>query len=301
MKRADALDWDDLRYFLAVVRAKSLAGAARTMGVEHTTVGRRLTALERALGGALVLRRADGLQLTRLGERLAPKVEELERAVNELRNLAGAQVKRVRLAVPSGFTRYFTTELAQLGRDHPGLALEILSGARPADLSSGEADVAVRIGPVTDQDLVARKLGEAGFSLYASEAYLARRGAPRDLDDFGGHDIVAFHESFSQMPAAQWLEARSSGATIALRSREMVDMLTAAVDGLGLAVLPCGLGDPEPTLRRLTPEVLAPRPLWLVHRAEARLSSEVRVVIDFVVDVLQRHAAAIRGDVHDVA
>ena len=90
-------------------------------------------------------------------------------------------------------------------------------------------------------------------------------------------DIVAFHEGLSQMPAAQWLEARSSEATIALRSREMVDMLTAAVDGLGLAVLPCGLGDPEPTLRRLTPEMLAPRPLWLVHRAEARLVARDRL------------------------
>jgi DNA-binding transcriptional LysR family regulator len=97
------------------------------------------------------------------------------------------------------------------------------------------------------------------------------------------------------VPAARWLDAHAVGATIALRSRELTDMVTAAVDGVGLAVLPCSLADVEPRLRRLTPQVLATSPLSLVHRREARLSPEVRLVIRFVVDVVKRNAARIHG------
>ena len=108
MASKDALDWDDLRYFLEAVRASTLAGAARALGVEHTTIGRRLSALERALGASLVLRSPDGLRLTPLGERILPRVEEVERAVSAVREVLRAEETRVRLAVPSGFTPLFT-------------------------------------------------------------------------------------------------------------------------------------------------------------------------------------------------
>jgi DNA-binding transcriptional LysR family regulator len=298
MQRADDIDdidWDDLRYFLAAARAKTLAGAARLIGVEHTTVGRRLSALERSLGAALVLRGSDGLRLTRLGERLAPRVEELERAVLMMRELAKSQATVVRLTVPSGIARFFTAELPELCRDHPGITLEISSGAKVADLNAGEADLAVRSGPIADRELVARKLCESGFSLYASQSYLARRGPPRDLDDLRGHELIAYHESFANVPAARWIESRASGAKVVLRSREMTDMLAAAAQGVGLALLPCSLADAEPLLTRLTTDVLAMRTLWLVQRREARLSREVRAVSRFVVQVIKQHSAEIEG------
>ena len=296
---ADDMNWDDLRYFLAAVRAKTLAGAARTLGVEHTTVGRRISSLERALGAPLVLRGADGVRLTRLGERIAPRLDELERSVRGLRELASVEAMRVRLAVPSGFTRFFTAELPELCRHHPKLSLEIVSGASLVDLSSGDADLAVRTGPVSDKDLVARKLGDVGFSLYASELYTARRGRPTAPDDLRGHELIAFHESLAHVPAARWLEERAGGANVVLRSREMTDMLTAAVDGVGLAVLPCMLAHGEPRLQRLTATVVATRPVWLVHRAEARLSKEVKVVIRFAAEVMKRHASQIGGAPRD--
>src|SRR5262245_29907992 len=139
----DELDWDDLRYFLRAAEAGSLAAAARAMGVEHTTIGRRLSALERALGAPLLARGPDGLELTPLGERVAPLARDAERAVRAVRDLVTCQKTRVRLATPTGFTPLFTARLPDLQRDHPEIVLELMSSSRPVDLKKGEADLAI--------------------------------------------------------------------------------------------------------------------------------------------------------------
>jgi len=293
MGRDGELDWDDLRHFLHAARAGSLAGAARALGVEHTTIGRRLTALEAALGAPLVLRGADGLTLTALGEKALPLVNDVERAVLAVADLLASRRSRVRLAVPSGFTALFTGALGRLRREHPEVSLELLSGARPADLEHGEADLAVRAGPVVRGDLIARRLCDVGWALYASEAYLARR--PVDPGDLAGHDVIGFHGAAAGSPAARWLEQRTGASSIALRSREMSDMLVAVSSGLGLAVLPCMLGDPEPGLRRLTREVVATSALSVVYRPEARRSRAVRAVLRFVVDTVHAQRDRIAG------
>lgn len=298
MAAADDLDWDDLRYFLRAVKAGTLAGAARAVGVEHSTIGRRLSALERSLGAPLVLRGPDGLTLTALGEEVAPLAEEVERAVLAVRERVASRRERVRLAVPSGLTGFFAERIAQLRAERPRLSVEILSGARPVDLRRGEADLAIRIGPVTDEDLVMRKLCEVGWSLYASKTYLARRPAAVDPTDLTGHEVIVYEGSLAGLPAAKWMEGHAAKATIALRIRETMEMLTAAVAGVGLAVLPCYLADAERMLVRLTPAVLATRNASLVYRREARLSEPVRAVIRFVVEVMRDHVEQFSGQKH---
>ena len=289
------LDWDDLRYFLEAARAQTLAGAARKLGIEHTTIGRRLAALERALGAPLVLRGPDGLRLTPLGERLLPIAEQIERTVHGLRDLAETGVSRVRLAVPSGFARLFIAGLGALRAQNPDVMLEIVSGARLVDLEQAEADLAVRGAPVDGADLIARRLCSSGWSLYAAPSYLERRGAPENLDDLSGHDLIGYHQSLGQMPPAQWLEQRAGSARVVLRSREMIDMVAGASSGIGLAVLPCVLADVEAGLLRLTPEVLATRQLSLVYRREMRSSGAVSAVIDFVFEIIRANSALIEG------
>lgn len=294
----DELDWDDLRYFLRAASASTLAGAARSMGVEHSTISRRLAALERALGVPLVLRSSDGLKLTPIGERILPMVANIERAVRDVRDAVRSQRVRVKLALPSGFTRYFTAALTKLRDAHPEIELELLSGARPVDLKQGEADLALRSGPVDDDDLVVRKVAESGWSLYASEAYLARHPGPIDLADLRGHELIGYDDSLASVPAAKWIEERASSsanATIVLRSREMTDMAAAAASGVGIAALPVGVGDDEPRLRRLTREVIATRAVSLVYRREAKLSEPVRAVIDFVIDVMKEASTKMSG------
>jgi DNA-binding transcriptional LysR family regulator len=289
------LDWGDLRYFLSALEAKSLAGAARSLGVEHSTVGRRLSALERALGAPLVLRGPHGLQLTPLGETLAPLVHEMGRVAGAIDNVVNAQKATVRFAAPSGFTRIFATALGQPGAKGLRFSLDILSGARPHDLTKGEADLAIRAGPIADQSLVASKLCDAGFSLYACDAYLGRHSTRVDPNDLAGHDIIGYHASLSGSPPAKWLEKHAAGAVIVLRSRDMTDALSAALSGIGLAVLPCLLGDEEPALTRLTPRVLATQSLSLVYPREFRTSEPVRAAVGFVRAVVRQHAALIRG------
>lgn len=166
-----------------------------------------------------------------------------------------------------------------------------MSGARPVDLKKGEADLAIRVGPIADKELVARKLGEIGWALYASDAYLARRGAPRDPNDLRGHDVIGYDPSLASVPAANWLEERAASANVVMRSREMTDMLAASASGVGLAVLPCVVGGTEPKLTRLTEEPVATRNIALVYRREAKLSREVHAVVRMVVELMHEHAA----------
>jgi DNA-binding transcriptional LysR family regulator len=245
---------------------------------------------------AAVVGAPDGLHLTPLGESLLPLVEEVERSVLAVQGRASRRQARVRLAMPTGFTKLFTSQLETLRGAHPQLTLELLTGAKPVDLHKGEADLAIRSGPVPEQELIARPLGESGWSLYAAPSYLAHHPAPSDPGELSGHDVIGYDLALAEVPAAKWIEARlRDGARLALRSREMTDMLAAALAGVGLAALPCLIGDDEPGLVRLTPHVLATRQLTLVYPREARLAQPVQAVIRFVIDVMRANAARVAG------
>ncbi|TJW42980.1 MAG: LysR family transcriptional regulator, partial [Mesorhizobium sp.] len=138
-------DWNDLRYFLAAARAGTLSGAARALGVRHTTISRRLTALEGALGVSLVVRRPHGIEITPLGRKLLPLGDDLERAMQALTALVRSGKNRVRLALPSGFSSLFGQSMAAFHKTHANINLELTSGSRPVDLQRGEADLAVRV------------------------------------------------------------------------------------------------------------------------------------------------------------
>ena len=187
--------------------------------------------------------------------------EDAERRVVAIEAFAATEKRRVRLAVPSGFSKFFGERLADLHREYPDITLELLSGSRPVDLSKGEAELAIRIGPVADEDLITRRVGEADWLLYASRAYLERRAPPPDPRHPKGHEILGYDTNLAAVPGPQWIERYSGEATVVLRSRELPDMKAAAVTGVGLAVLPFPLAEIEPALRRLTV-----RRLWPCHR-----------------------------------
>lgn len=295
MAAVDDFNWDDLRFFLRAAQAKTLAGAARSLGVQHTTIGRRLSALERALGAPLVLRGPEGLTLTPLGQRIAPLIQEVERAVSAARAVAKSERARVRLSVPQALTALFTHPLAQLRLDHPEISVEIISDNRPPDLKRGEVDLAVLVRAVVDEDLVRRSLGDVGWSLYAAECYLERRPEPINPYDLSGHEIVALKADATSAPAAKWLAEHAANATVVTRSNASASLVAAAVSGAGLALLPCFLAEAEPVLKRLTPDVLIKHSVSLVYRREVRLAEPVRVAIRFVIEVMRKNAEQIKG------
>ncbi len=295
MTRIDNLDWNDLRYFLAAARAGTLAGAARALGVKHSTVSRRLTALERALGAAVVLRGDQGLQLSPVGKKLLPDAEVIERAVANLQNKTVEQTSHVRVAVPTGLVKPFTPHLARFRREHPEISIEFLSSSQPADVHNGEAELAIRVFSSVEENLVVRKIGEVGWSLYASPSYLARHAGSIDPRNLAGHEVLGFHSRLAELPGGKWIAEHGTGATIVLINREIVEMVAAAVAGLGLAVLPTIVAESEPGLRRLTREVLGYNNVWIVYRREATLARSVSTVIRFVTEVMHAQIRALAG------
>jgi DNA-binding transcriptional LysR family regulator len=292
-------DWNDLRHFLAVYRGGTLAAAARELKVQHTTVGRRLDALEDRLGASLFLRTPDGYVLTEAGSAILPLAERIEQTVVSLeQRVTGADERLeglVRLTTSEAFSGFLVQRLTDLQARHPGLLVEVLAGNKTLDLARGEADLAIRLAATGQPDLIQKSLGEVGWSLYASQLYVQRAGIPKSSADLRGHAVIAFDQSMAGIPGAIWLEEHATGANVVLRGNSILSVLNAIVAGMGISVIPCFLGDADPTLQRLTPEVLGSRPLWLVFSPDRARLARVRAVIDFVTQMIGREMPRLRG------
>jgi len=293
------LDWNDLRYFLAIFRAGTFAGAARELGVEHTTVGRRLSALETALGARLFIRGPDGLVPTGPGRDMLPLAEEMAARAQAIeRRLSGNDDRMegtVRVSISEALSGYLVRRSAGLRERHPGLMVEMLIGNHACDLLRGEADLAVRARPVTEPELVVKKLLCAGWSLYASPSYVSRKGALSDAACLDGHDVIGFDDSMSGTPGGLWLNDHAKGANVAMRGNSVVAVLNAAIGGMGIAAIPCFLGAGEPQLQRLTPRVIGARDMFLVVHPDLARVARVRAVMDFIAELFQRDQALWTG------
>jgi DNA-binding transcriptional LysR family regulator len=294
-------DWNDYRYFLAIQRTGTLAGAARELKVDHTTVGRRLTALERALGAKLFTRSPEGFRLTDAGARIVPAAERIEREAQALEHeLAGTDQRpagTVRLTCSEAFAGFLLPRLGELRVRYPDIDVQLLTTNAVVDLVRGEADLAIRIAPTTQDQLVMRKLADGGWTLFASAEYVTKRGAPASAENLAGHDVVAFAEHMSNVPGALWLTAHGAGANVVLRCNSISSVRFAVLAGLGLSVLPCFLCDSEPQLKRLTPRVLGGREISLVLHPDLQRVARVRAVADFLVELFKREETRLAGKV----
>jgi DNA-binding transcriptional LysR family regulator len=239
------VEWGDLRFFLAAARAGSLGAAARELGVEHTTVSRRLAALEETLGSKLFVRTPDGLTLTAAGREVVPLAENVERTTQAIARTTSAHDARiegtVRVTTSEAFSGFLVKHFAELRARHPALVIEVLTGNQALDLARGEADIAIRIMKTTQRELIVRKIMDAGWSIYASDGYLAARGRPTRLDTpraLAGHDVVGFDDAMSGVPGAEWLEAHSAGANVVMRGNSLVSVVNAILAGFGISVVP---------------------------------------------------------------
>jgi DNA-binding transcriptional LysR family regulator len=289
-----APDWNDLRPFLALVRAGSLAGAARALGTRHSTISRRIDALERALGARLVQRTPTGAVLTEAGLKLVPLAQTAERAMDAFAAAAQGVAKVWRLSLPTGLAPLVGPDLAALRAQRPDLAVDLHSSSEPVDLVGGGGDIALRIGPVDTAALVMRKVGEAGWSLYASPGYLAAHPFDGGL---AGHDLVGLHADLAGTPADLWLAAHGAEGRVVLRLAQMTDLVATVHTGLGLGLLPCILADAAEGLVRLTPAVLVRQPVLLVFRRDVADDPRGREVIRCLTAALRRAATALRGAV----
>lgn len=295
------LDWNDVRFFLAIHRAQTLAGAARALKVEHTTVGRRLTAMEADLGAKLFVRTPDGFRLARMGEEILLLAEQAETSLLQIERVALADDDRaegmVRLTTSESFASILGRWIAELRVQHPRITVELITGNAQLDLTRREADLAVRFAPTHQANLICRRVAVLGWAPYASQAYVEARGSLPPSGSLKGHDVIGFDESLSQVPGALWLEKHGQGANIVLRSGSLPAACNAGLAGLGIAVIPCMIADVEPRLVRLLPHTVGSRDCYLVVHPDLARVARVRVVMAFLVERFATHAAVLGGGV----
>lgn len=287
------MEWNDVRALSALLRSANLHTAARRLGVDRSTISRRLSALERSLAAPLFIRTRDGIKPTGIAERLRPHVEQMEAHATRLAHAAAATDAGasglVRVATTEALGRLLVTEgLLDLREQHPELVIEILGGNKPLDLVRGEADLALRLTPVRQPDLRVRCLARMGIGLYASPAYLARRGRVRGPGSLAGHDVIVPAGELAALPEARWLAARK-GVRVVFRTSSMPALIAAATAGVGLAPIGLPWGTAVSGLERaLVLDQLPKRPVWLVTEPGALARAAVRVVRDRVAVIVKR-------------
>lgn len=281
------MDWDDVRVFLALIRASSLNEAADRLRVDRSTISRRLAALERSVGERLFARTREGLRPTAGGERMRPHAERMEADAASLENAAKAGGRRA-----EGIVRVATTEalssllvrqgLLGVSDEHPDLTIELLADNKSVNLSRGEADVALRLARVGQQALRVRCVARIAIGLFASSSYLRGRGRVRARGSLAGHDVLLPTGELSGLPEVRWLAAQA-GVRVVFRSNSMPALLSAACAGHGIVPIGTPWGDGQPELERLRVLDHVPRrPIWLVSSADALARPAVRLVSDRV-------------------
>ncbi|CAD0265697.1 LysR family transcriptional regulator [Pseudomonas veronii] len=283
------MNWDDARVFLAVCRESTLRGAARVLGVDQATVGRRINALEKSLSATLFLRTSEGYALTAVGEAALRSVEKMERSALELERQIQGLDERL-----TGTVRVSTTDslaidflipaIARLHEQHPDVRVHLDASTQFLSLAKRETDIAVRNMRPDSPDLIARRIARWPVGLFASQAYIDRHGAPEPGSLFEGHDLVVYHAYLqSQKDMTLVCEPLGRGRIAATLSSGLLVRRSIAA-GIGIGEMPVCTGERD-GLVRLWPERTRPMPydVWLVTHADLRHTARVRVVIDEIV------------------
>jgi DNA-binding transcriptional LysR family regulator len=281
-------EWSSLQSFLAVVRAGRLTAAARQLGIDHSTLGRRMAALEAALGAKLFDRRPDGYHLTAPGERLFELARTMESdALAVEAELSGTSLRiagTLRIGAPDGFgTVFLAGRLGRFGIQHPGLELQLVTLPRVFNLSKREADLAIGLARPVEGRLHARKLTDYELGLYGSTAYLAEHPLVHDVADLKAHRAIGYIGDMIYSPELDYLPLVSRDLRPAFTSSNLLVQFQAAVSGVGLCVLPCFMADADGRLRRvLTQSVSLLREFWLITHADMLDLARVRAASGFI-------------------
>jgi DNA-binding transcriptional LysR family regulator len=292
------LEWDDLRYVLAVANAGSLAGAARKLHVNHTTVLRRISAFEKRVGLRLFERLPSGYVLTAGGEELIAAARHLEDTIaNVERKLAGRDLR------VSGTVRVTTTDtliasilpeiLAEFRAAHSGIQIELAVSNLMLNLSKRDADIAIRPAKDPPETLVGRRVARIAFAIYGSPHYLAKHP---DIDDLAGHEWVGTDDSLAGTSVAQWMRSNLAGSEITLRADSLLVLRQAAQAGLGLAALPCYLGDTSPNLVCVHEPIAAMETaLWILTHEDLRHTARIRAFTEFAANAFAQRRPLLEG------
>lgn len=288
------LDWDDLRFVLAVARDGSMSAAALRLGVAQPTVGRRIAALEQGLGAKLFEHLPSGQRLSSTGQRLIAHAERMEQEALSVERVAAGRDAGLRGRVTITASEWLVGSvlgpaLLPFCEAHSELEIELVADARHLSLSRRDADIALRPSKFERDSIFQRQVATLAFGLYASDGYLSKYGVPDFLRAGAGHTLIAISEAVTKAPDAAWLGGFASQARIAVRCNGRLPMAAMAQSGLGMACLPRFVGDAAPGLRLLrTPLPRPERALFLGTHRDARGIPRVRASITFLNSAFER-------------
>jgi DNA-binding transcriptional LysR family regulator len=291
---------DDLLVLLAVSRSAKFTTAAQSLGLNHTTVSRRIAALEKSLGGRVLARAASGWELTDLGTRAVRVAEQVEAAVGTL-GPAGKEPDPitgvVRMTATDGFSAYIAAPaVARLRRDHPGLSVEVVTMTRRALQQRSGLDIEVVVGEPQVHRAEAVRLGEYMLGMYASRAYLAEHGTPSTVAELDEHPLVYFVDSMLQVDDLDAPRRLVPAMRDGLTSTNVFVHVEATRAGAGIGFLPCFMADLHEDLVRLLPSEIAELlPYWMVLRPDSLRRPAVAAVVQALREQMAAHREKLLG------
>lgn len=278
------VDWDHLQYFLVLARAKTLTNAARMIGVEHSTVSRRIQALELALGTPLFKREATGYELTIEGLALVPRVEQMEHAFLQIEKPHQPLQGRVRIGTPEGFgTAFLAKLLAELSKKYPLLIIDLIPVPKMIKLSHREADIVISIDRPKSGPYIITRLTDYCLKIYGSKDYLSQTQPIHKLEDLKQHRFVNYIDDLVYSPELYCLERLPLQLTANFRSSSILAQQIAVNAGAGLAILPKFLANDQPELEQvLHDEVRFVHTFWMLTLVDLQHEPRIKLVWDFL-------------------
>ena len=295
-------DWNDLPYFLELSRQGKLVRAASRLHVDHTTVSRRITALEKQLDVRLFDKSPRGYQLTDAGLRMLPLAEQIETQCYELyQQIAGKDARlggTVRVAAPEALgSQVIARHVTGFRREHSDIEIELVAETRRTSLSKREADIAISFSRPESGRLIAWKLCDYRLRLYGSREYLREHAPIRSVDDLAEHGFVTYIDDLIEMPELRFFESTIRNAHVVFRSTNVSAQYNAILDGIGLGLVHCFSAALEPRLQVILPEQISVvRSYWLLVHEDLRHVARVDAVCRFLTETLSGNPRLMMGD-----
>ncbi len=295
-------DWNDLRFFLELSRQGKLVRAAARLQVDHTTVSRRITALEKQLDVRLFDKSPRGYQLTDAGLRLLPLAEQMETQSNQLyQEIAGKDAwlgGTVRVATPEALgSQVIARYITELRALHPDIEIELVAETRRMSLSKREADIAISFSRPESGRLIAWKLCDYRLRLYATRDYLANHPPITGPDDLSQHGFVSYIDDLIDMPELRFFDNTIKNARVVFRSTNVSAQYNAILDGIGLGLVHCFMAHREDRLQVVLPrQISVERTYWLLVHEDLRRVARVDAVCKFLTRVLSQNTELMMGD-----
>ncbi len=291
------MNWDNLKYFLAVAREGQFLAAARRSKVGQATLNRRITALEEELGAKLFERSTGGCSLTALGQDLLEHAERIEAEALHFqrapRRRQGQVEGVLRIGAPDGFgVAFLAGKLGQLKQRHPNLVVQLVPVPRAFSLAQREADIAVTVSRPARGRLLMKKLTDYRLGLYAASSYLERCGVPRSVEALPDHPYIGYVEDLIYAPELDFSRELPVSWNHSIEVSGALGQFEAVRSGAGIGILHCFMADPEPGLQRVLPQVEISRSYWTVWHESLRDSARIRAAVDFLDDVVSEARAS---------